>query len=73
MKKAIPVLALLFAISVFSSGCAIKQIEDGETGVKADFGKIQDAPLTTGWHFYLPISKNLGMNFPDKSNIFSVN
>lgn len=27
-------------------------IEDGETGVKADFGRISDEPVSTGWHFY---------------------
>ena len=35
------------------SGCGLAVIEDGEAGVKADFGKIADAPLGTGWHWYL--------------------
>jgi len=30
-------------------------IEDGQAGVKADFGKIAGQPLGTGWHFYLPL------------------
>jgi regulator of protease activity HflC (stomatin/prohibitin superfamily) len=30
-------------------------IEDGQAGVRADFGKISDAPLGTGWHWYLPL------------------
>jgi prohibitin 1 len=28
-------------------------IEDGESGVRADFGKISDQPVSTGWHFYI--------------------
>lgn len=30
-------------------------IEDGETGVRADFGKIADQPVGTGWHFYMRV------------------
>lgn len=37
------------------SGCGVAVIEDGQTGVKADFGKIKDQPLGTGWHIYFPL------------------
>jgi len=46
------------AIAVFGlslQGCAVTVIEDGETGVKADFGKIMEQPVDTGWHFYIPM------------------
>lgn len=46
----------LFAIAIFmSSGCGVRSVEDGQAGVKANFGKIEDRALTTGWHFYMPI------------------
>ncbi len=35
------------------TGCGVV-IEDGQAGVKADFGHIADEPLGTGWHWYLP-------------------
>ena len=38
------------------SGCGIATVEDGEVGVKADFGHISDQALTAGWHFYFPFS-----------------
>ena len=41
------------AIALLTSGCAAV-IEDGQAGVKADFGKIADRALGTGWHFYIP-------------------
>jgi len=37
------------------SGCGVAVVEDGQTGVKADFGKIKDQPLSTGWHIYFPL------------------
>jgi len=37
------------------SGCGVAVIEDGQTGVKADFGKIKDQQLGTGWHVYFPL------------------
>ena len=36
------------------SGCGLAVIEDGQVGVKADFGKIADQPLGSGWHFFVP-------------------
>ncbi len=48
-------MALLGAlVAVGASGCGFAVVEDGETGVKADFGKISEQPLATGWHFYMP-------------------
>ncbi len=46
---------LLLLVSIFS-GCAVTGIEDGEAGIKAEFGKIAEEPLATGWHFYLPFT-----------------
>jgi regulator of protease activity HflC (stomatin/prohibitin superfamily) len=46
------VLAVLAA--AFASGCAAV-VEDGQAGVKADFGKITEQSLGTGWHLYLPV------------------
>ena len=37
------------------SGCGTRIVEDGQSGIKADFGKIQDQALSTGIHFYCPI------------------
>jgi prohibitin 1 len=53
MKRLTQVLFLLI-FSAGVSGCAVVGIEDGEGGVKADFGKIADRSLDTGWHFYCP-------------------
>ena len=36
------------------SGCGVAVVEDGQVGVKADFGQIKDQPLSSGWHFYIP-------------------
>ena len=53
MKKVM--FSALLLLSIFSfSGCAVQGVEDGETGVKATFGKIEDQPLETGWHFFFP-------------------
>ncbi|MBI4372849.1 MAG: prohibitin family protein [Candidatus Omnitrophica bacterium] len=54
MKKSILLFSIVL-IAVALSGCGVAVIEDGQTGVKADFGKIQDQPLNTGWHWYVQI------------------
>ncbi|MCG3176800.1 MAG: hypothetical protein MOGMAGMI_01764 [Candidatus Omnitrophica bacterium] len=59
MKNAgIGVIILIFGTFIFGSaflGFAV--IEDGEAGIRADFGRIADEPLGTGWHFYFrPVS-----------------
>ena len=51
MKKT---LLGIVVLSALLSGCAMKVVEDGQSGVKADFGKIQNEQLSTGIHFYCP-------------------
>lgn len=46
---------LLLPLMMLISGCAVKVVEDGQAGVKADFGKISDQALSTGWYFYMPM------------------
>lgn len=41
--------------ALFASGCGLAVIEDGQAGVRAEFGKIQTEPVGTGWHLYLPL------------------
>ena len=53
MKRYIVLLGLIALISL--SGCGVAVIEDGQIGVKADFGKIKDQPLGTGWHWYITV------------------
>lgn len=53
MNKIIfPIVGLVLLVAI--SGCGLRAVEDGQAGVKADFGKISDQPLDTGWHFYIP-------------------
>lgn len=59
MKK----LFLLFMI-LYLSGCGLVGIEDGQKGVKADFGKIQDEAIGTGWQFFI-----LGITWIEKWNV----
>lgn len=40
-------------LGCFAGGCS-RVIESGEAGVKFDFGKIDETPLGTGWHFFVP-------------------
>lgn len=47
-------MVFVMVFAVLMSGCGLIGIEDGEGGVKADFGKIADEPVGTGWHFYIP-------------------
>ena len=53
-QKHFLILAALLMPALFS-GCGIAVVEDGETGVKANFGKIDSQPLQTGWHVYFPM------------------
>ena len=53
MKRALWVVTVLF-FALFLEGCGVVVIEDGQAGVRADFGKIMDQPVRTGWHFYIP-------------------
>ncbi len=52
MKRCLWVVPLAL---VLLSGCAMKVVEDGQAGIKGDFGKIKDEPLATGMHFYFPL------------------
>jgi regulator of protease activity HflC (stomatin/prohibitin superfamily) len=49
------VVIVIVLMAVIASGCGMRVVEDGQTGIKADFGKIADEPLNTGMHFYLPM------------------
>ena len=49
-RVALGVLVLLTA-----SGCGLAAIDDGQVGVKADFGHIKDESLGAGWHWYVPM------------------
>ena len=56
MKKASWLAIIVVgSVGLLSSGCGMTTIEDGQAGVKADFGKISDEPVATGWHFYFPL------------------
>lgn len=53
MNKLILVALMIFTLT----GCGVKGVEDGQKGVKLDFGKITDDPIGTGWHWYfLPVT-----------------
>jgi len=52
MKKIISWCFIAAACLMFS-GC-VTQVEDGQVGVKIDFGKIQEEVLNAGWHFFFP-------------------
>ena len=43
------------AALVTLSGCGLAVVEDGEVGVKADFGHIADQAVGSGWHLYFPM------------------
>lgn len=47
---------LLFALMLLPvlTGCGVKGVEDGQKGVQLDFGKVQDEPVGTGWHWFNP-------------------
>ena len=53
MKHYVYILGLILTLAL--SGCGVVVIEDGQTGVKADFGKIQNEPLGTGWHWFITL------------------
>lgn len=53
MQSRWQVLLLGIGMACLASGCGLTTIEDGQAGVRADFGKIVDEPVGTGWHWYL--------------------
>ena len=55
MRQNWRLLILGLGVALLASGCGLATIEDGQAGVKAEFGKIADEPLATGWHWYLPM------------------
>ncbi len=52
MKK---VGTLLVLLCVLSTTSCVKVIEDGQVGIKISFGRIREAALNSGIHFYLPM------------------
>ncbi len=50
MKKG--TVLFLLAAPLLLSGCM--EIQSGEAGVKRSLGKISEAPVDAGWHFYNP-------------------
>lgn len=54
MRRAFWTAGVFMFVALALQGCGLTGIEDGQAGVKADFGKIQDKPADTGWHFYIP-------------------
>ncbi len=63
MKKSLMLVAIMSFV-LYLSGCGLVGIEDGEGGVKADFGKIADAPVGTGWHWFIA-----GITWIEKWNV----
>ncbi len=57
-------LAVMMGFALSLSGCGLVGIEDGEGGVKADFGKIADQPIGTGWHWFIA-----GITWIEKWNV----
>lgn len=51
----VPFIIAFIVITFLASGCSIKVIEDGEAGVKATLGKIQNEPLGPGWYIFFPV------------------
>lgn len=56
MRKFPPMMFVAFVLFMLvTSGCGLRSVEDGQAGVKANFGKIENDALSTGWHFYFPL------------------
>lgn len=54
MKRSAVFVPLALAAALLTSGCGLAVVEDGQVGVKADFGHISDEALQPGWHWYVP-------------------
>jgi regulator of protease activity HflC (stomatin/prohibitin superfamily) len=52
MKRVAQFFVVIIACFMLS-GCVV-QVEDGQVGVKNDFGHIRDEVLNAGWHFFVP-------------------
>ena len=57
-RRIVPISLVLLAISALLvvSGCGLAVVEDGQVGVKANFGHISDQPLGPGWHVFVPFT-----------------
>ena len=55
MRRVNWVVPLVVSAGLLTSGCGMTMIEDGQVGVRADFGNIKDSPLGPGWHWYVPL------------------
>lgn len=57
IERIIPVIFFMIFSGglIFTGVFRVVTIEDGQAGVRANLGKIQDEPLGTGWHFFCPI------------------
>ena len=55
MRRAMWMVPLVMSAGLLASGCGMTMIEDGQVGVRADFGSIKDEPLGPGWHWYIPL------------------
>ncbi len=53
MRKCV-LFILIGVVALSLTGCGLKTVDDGQTGIKADFGKFAEEPLRTGWHWYIP-------------------
>ena len=47
-------MLLMFVLIPLLTGCGVRGVEDGQKGVQLDFGKVQDEPIGTGWHWFNP-------------------
>ena len=57
MRRMVLGSALLGILGLmFISGCGMATVEDGQVGVKADFGHISDQALGPGWHWFIPLT-----------------
>lgn len=48
-------LLIIPALMLLASGCTMRVVEDGQAGVRADFGKVNEQALSTGWYWYFPL------------------
>ena len=57
-RRIVPIGVVLVAISALlvASGCGLAVVEDGQIGVKANFGHISDQSLGPGWHVFVPFT-----------------
>ena len=54
--RRIALVVMLGVMGLTAAGCGMTVIEDGQVGIKADFGHISDQALGPGWHWFLPMA-----------------